>query len=90
MLVKQAQEALTHKWTLYVRGANGQNLSFCIKKVLRCQFDSYLPQLSEIRLDAKSIRRSCIRVLDCHPALQLRIIDLIIIDLSIIDLSIVD
>jgi YEATS domain-containing protein 4 len=33
-LGKKASETMTHKWTVYVRGARGQDLSYCIKKVV--------------------------------------------------------
>jgi YEATS family len=32
-ICSQASETMTHKWTVYVRGARGQDLSYCIKKV---------------------------------------------------------
>lgn len=45
---KKAQEALTHKWTLYVRGANGQDLSFCIKKVVFTLHSSFAEPRREV------------------------------------------
>lgn len=33
-LLSQATEYNSHRWTVYLRGANGQDLSYCIKKVL--------------------------------------------------------
>lgn len=48
----QAADALTHKWTLYVRGAHGQDLSYCIKKVtirrhmLLCVFKEAKPLIA--------------------------------------------
>lgn len=45
---KKAQEALTHKWTLYVRGANDQDLSFCVKKVVFTLHSSFAEPKREV------------------------------------------
>jgi len=45
---KKAADALTHKWTLYVRGAHGQDLSYCIKKVIFLLHNSFAEPRREL------------------------------------------
>lgn len=47
-LGKKADESATHRWTLYVRGANGENLSYFVSKVVFFLHESFAQSVRTI------------------------------------------